>query len=356
MNIKSFRNWKSINEQNLRDSSYVTSIQNQLLELGYDLPKYGADGKYGPETKSAVIELQSYLMSKGYDLPKYGADGMWGSETELALEKFKSDSPDSKKNIKGSILNRRNRRRKQRKANKNTPSNNLSNDVSITNGKISHNYSGIAAENIDKIIAAGKKRGITNPNTLVGILSIVGKESGFVPKSENSYANTSNSRIRKIFGNARLGKDKYSDAELSRIKKDPATFWEAVYGYKTYMGRRNLGNNEPGDGGKYRGRGYNQLTGKANYKTTGADIGRDLVNNPDLVNNVEVAAEVLFSYLKRNVTDRRVAGGLNGFTNVDDAVKNIARANAGWGNGYESDNVLGAIANSQRIQKNFNIA
>ena len=122
------------------------------------------------------------------------------------------------------------------------------------------------------------------------------------------------------------------------------------------MGRRNLGNNEPGDGGKYRGRGYNQLTGKANYKTTGADIGRDLVNNPDLVNNVDVAAEVLFSYLKRTVTDRRVTGGLNGFTNVDDAVKNIARANAGWGNGYESDNVLGAIANSQRIQKNFNIA
>mgnify|MGYP003109370313 CR=1 FL=1 len=339
MNIKSFRNWKSINEQNLRDSSYVTSIQKQLLALGYKLPKFGADGKYGPETKSAVKKLQSNLMSKGYDLPKYGADGMWGSETELALEKFRSDSPDSKK-----------------KANKNTLSNNLSNDVSITNGKISHNYSGIAAKNIDKIIAAGKKRGITNPNTLVGILSIVGKESGFVPKSENSYANTSNSRIREVFGNARVGKDKYSDAELSRIKKDPATFWEAVYGYKTYMGRRNLGNNEPGDGGKYRGRGYNQLTGKANYKTTGADIGRDLVNNPDLVNNVEVAAEVLFSYLKRTVTDRRVAGGLNGFTNVDDAVKNIARANAGWGNGYESDNVLGAIANSQRIQKNFNIA
>ena len=339
MNIKSFRNWKSINEQNLRDSSYVTSIQKQLLALGYKLPKFGADGKYGPETKSAVKKLQSNLMSKGYDLPKYGADGMWGSETELALEKFRSDSPDSKK-----------------KANKNTLSNNLSNDVSITNGKISHNYSGIAAKNIDKIIAAGKKRGITNPNTLVGILSIVGKESGFVPKSENSYANTSNSRIREVFGNARVGKDKYSDAELSRIKKDPAAFWEAVYGYKTYMGRRNLGNNEPGDGGKYRGRGYNQLTGKANYKTTGADIGRDLVNNPDLVNNVEVAAEVLFSYLKRTVTDRRVAGGLNGFTNVDDAVKNIARANAGWGNGYESDNVLGAIANSQRIQKNFNIA
>jgi len=353
MNIRSFKNWKSINEQNLRDSSYVTSIQNQLLELGFDLPNYGADGKYGSETKSAVRELQSYLMSKGYDLPKYGADGMWGSETELALEKFRSDSSDGKKNTKGSILSRWNR---WRKANNKMSSNNLNNNVSITNGKISHNYSGVAAKNIDRIIAAGKKQGITNPNTLVGILSIVGKESGFVPKSENSYSNTSNSRIREVFGNARVGRDKYSDAELSRIKKDPATFWEAVYGYKTYMGRKNLGNNEPGDGGKYRGRGYNQLTGKANYKTTGADIGRDLVNNPDLVNDVDVAAEVLFSYLKRTVTNRRVAGGLNGFTNVDDAVKNIARANAGWGNGYESDNVLGAIANSQRIQKNFNIA
>ena len=96
MNKQSFKNWNSLNEQNLKDPSYVTSIQNQLLELGYKLPKFGADGKYGQETKSAVRDLQSDLMSKGYKLPKYGADGYWGSETELALKKFKRRKPNKK--------------------------------------------------------------------------------------------------------------------------------------------------------------------------------------------------------------------------------------------------------------------
>ena len=45
-----------------------------------------------------------------------------------------------------------------------------------------------------------------------------------------------------------------------------------------------LGNDQPGDGAKYHGRGYIQLTGKTNYKRAGKYLVLDLVNTPDLAN------------------------------------------------------------------------
>lgn len=59
---------------------------------------------------------------------------------------------------------------------------------------------------------------------------------------------------------------------------------------------RVLGNSEPGDGAKYKGRGYIGLTGRANYARTGARLNLDLVNNPDLAKQPEVAARVICAY------------------------------------------------------------
>ena len=52
---------------------------------------------------------------------------------------------------------------------------------------------------------------------------------------------------------------------------------------KAYEGRKDLGNTEPGDGVKFKGRGYIQLTGRANYTNFSAFCGEDCVTNPDLV-------------------------------------------------------------------------
>jgi len=52
---------------------------------------------------------------------------------------------------------------------------------------------------------------------------------------------------------------------------------------KAYEGRKDLGNTEPGDGVKFKGRGYIQLTGRANYTKFTAFCGEDCVTNPDLV-------------------------------------------------------------------------
>ena len=52
---------------------------------------------------------------------------------------------------------------------------------------------------------------------------------------------------------------------------------------KAYEGRKDLGNTEVGDGVKFKGRGYIQLTGRANYTKFSKFCNEDCVSNPDLV-------------------------------------------------------------------------
>jgi len=122
------------------------------------------------------------------------------------------------------------------------------------------------------------------------ITSVTAKESkGKHDSVEKSYESSSPDRIRKIFSRARG----LSDAEINRLKAKPEEFFEFVYG-----GR--MGNNEPGDGYKFRGRGLIQLTGKDNYAEASLAVFGDdtLVQNPDLINkNAQVAAQVANWYL-----------------------------------------------------------
>ena len=67
--------------------------------------------------------------------------------------------------------------------------------------------------------------------------------------------------------------------------------------FAAYDGRRDLGNTEPGDGARFKGRGFVQLTGRANYERYGKAVGVDLVANPDLANAPEVAALLLAVFL-----------------------------------------------------------
>lgn len=52
---------------------------------------------------------------------------------------------------------------------------------------------------------------------------------------------------------------------------------------EAYEGRLNLGNVQPGDGPRFKGRGLIQLTGRANYKALSTAFGVDFVSNPELL-------------------------------------------------------------------------
>jgi len=65
-----------------------------------------------------------------------------------------------------------------------------------------------------------------------------------------------------------------------------------------------LGNTEAGDGAKYKGRGFIQITGKANYAKAGQALGIDLVNNPELAARPDVAAKVAVWYWQNRVQPR----------------------------------------------------
>lgn len=65
--------------------------------------------------------------------------------------------------------------------------------------------------------------------------------------------------------------------------------------FTKYDGRKTLGNDQPGDGFRFRGRGHVQLTGRRNYKRMGEKIGEPLERAPDLALDPEISAQVMFS-------------------------------------------------------------
>ncbi len=154
-------------------------------------------------------------------------------------------------------------------------------------------------DNLAMMTKALQEQGINDPKMINATLASVMKETGGKINAEEDlagYANTSNERIRSLFG-ARAGKK--TDKELDAIKKDPKQFAEMMYGKDSGMG---LGNTEEGDAYKYRGRGAVQLTGKANYASASKDLFGDdrLVKDPELLKDPEMAAKTSAWFMKKN--------------------------------------------------------
>jgi len=81
---------------------------------------------------------------------------------------------------------------------------------------------------------------------------------------------------------------------------------------------RALGNTKAGDGERYKGRGYIQLTGRYNYKRAGEALGLPLEAKPELVEKPEVAAKVALWFWKN-----RVQPNVNNFKDVTAVTKPI---------------------------------
>jgi putative chitinase len=101
-------------------------------------------------------------------------------------------------------------------------------------------------------------------------------------------------------------------------------FWEELGDGKAYEGREDLGNTQPGDGPRYKGRGPIQLTGRSNYRAAGLALGINLEAEPDRAKLPEVGFRVATWFWTtrglnaladagdfREIT-RRINGGYNG--------------------------------------------
>jgi predicted chitinase len=95
---------------------------------------------------------------------------------------------------------------------------------------------------------------------------------------------------------------------------------------QAYEGRQDLGNTQPGDGKRYKGRGYIQLTGRANYTKFNGSVSQNVVSNPVLVESDYPAEASVWFWKINNFNDfanddteatlelvtKRVNGGKNG--------------------------------------------
>lgn len=110
---------------------------------------------------------------------------------------------------------------------------------------------------------------------------------------------------------------------------------EEIASGAAYEGRKDLGNTQAGDGKRFKGRGPIQLTGRANYRRYGQQLGIDFENNPEIVAIPSVGLLVACKFWSDNdlnvVADRddvttitrRINGGLNGLQDRKDKLKLI---------------------------------
>jgi putative chitinase len=106
-------------------------------------------------------------------------------------------------------------------------------------------------------------------------------------------------------------------------------YFEEVASGEAYEGRKDLGNTQPGDGKRYKGRGPIQLTGRNNYRSAGKALGVDLEGTPQRAADADVGFRVAGWFWKSNKLNpladagnfdaitRRINGGYNGKADRD---------------------------------------
>jgi putative chitinase len=193
-----------------------------------------------------------------------GADGVFGNGTELAVKGWQTSNGLTPDGIVG----------------ESTWSKMFGQQTVITEPSPAPNVGGLKLERLkghipDAVLSmipdTAQKFQINTPLRLAHFLAQCGHESGgFKAVQEN--LNYSADGLKRIF-------PKYFPGNLSEsYSRQPQKIASRVYG-----GRMGNGVESTGEGFKFRGRGYIQLTGKDNYTSFGRAINEDVISNPDLV-------------------------------------------------------------------------
>lgn len=156
---------------------------------------------------------------------------------------------------------------------------------------------------IQALIAACDKVGLTTREQKCALLGIAGGESRWIPQKESF--NYSPTRLKQVYSFSTPDDiEEYSNASKKGVTREEFFSW--AYG-PTKRGRGFLGNRTDEEGGKYFGRGFIQLTGRANYQryqnlANQAGLQLDIVNNPDsLDTDINVSALIAALYFKDRV-------------------------------------------------------
>lgn len=136
--------------------------------------------------------------------------------------------------------------------------------------------------------------GIRAPKELANFMAQVTYESSDLKRLEEGFRYTRNIAQIPVDSALRKGREALEAARLEALSGRPEQLADLMYG-----GR--MGNNEPGDGFRYRGRGYIQLTGKNGYREAGEVLGLDLVGHPELAAEPETASKIAVWYWNRYV-------------------------------------------------------
>lgn len=108
-------------------------------------------------------------------------------------------------------------------------------------------------------------------------------------------------------------------------------YMEEIASGAAYEGRKDLGNTQPNDGRRYKGRGPIQLTGRANYRAFGREVGIDFEAHPEIVAFPSIGLMAACRYW----SDR----GLNTLADADDLLSITRRINGGT-NGLDDRRAL----------------
>lgn len=201
------------------------------------------------------------------------------------------------------------------------------------------------------LLDALTRLGVNDTDMVLVALACVRTETGdFVPKDEPEYdLNTTGTYTNNATGETTWtstvenvhGKNYATLAahHLLQTKKQHVETWNTNDQSEPgdiYQSNKQLGNTQPGDGWRYRGRGLIQLTGRSLYLTAGtnAGLGDLFVRDPDQVNSAENAGAAVAGYLKINqpriekylragdLTKARISvnGGTNGIQEFKDSM------------------------------------
>lgn len=228
----------------------VLTLQSALKQLGFD-PR-GLDGFFGAGCEAAV---KAFQQSKGLT-----PDGIAGPNTMAALQ---ASAAVAGADVSGATTSA---------AVPTDTTTTSASDCQVTVAQCAKMFPGVPVANIQTnlpfVLDAMRAASLGDKNMILMALATIRAETGnFTPLSE----------FKSKFNTAPGGPP-----------------------FGLYDNRHDLGNQGPPDGASFKGRGYIQLTGRANYKEHGAAIGlgNQLVTNPDLANQPDIAAKLLTSFLK----------------------------------------------------------